>query len=586
MVVATVSGYYGFNAVHNASKTESSQARALSVLSNIEHIDRHFSDLEKLAYVSSMRGNKQLQKKFWLTTSEVLADVDNQALPLHSGDCKTCHKTLKSLKPEFNAILAGISSADNAKLNRQADMASKEKQLSTNLKKLNNSISVLDKASKTELKDASDAVDTASKKSLVIARLDRAKKFRQRILALQRYGGTLSYGIISSDPIQTQLAISNLPALIKGKGDPPPKNSNCSSCHRALISLRDQSRNLPVVADALFRSTNDSKDYSKSLDRFSAELNKSEKTMAEILVLARADVTSSMLESQKASTDLKLFMFAVYGISIVGFLCAIIYLVIWLKRRLSVFSDAIESVSNGNYPHIADLRSNDELTELARAFNTMTRKIRSNQETLTSLNQELRDMHFNTVKAFVKAIEAKDAYTRGHSENVAKYALMLGQELGLSVAELEEIHAAALLHDIGKIGIPGNILNKPGSLTSAEFKMLRTHPELSAQIVEDVPHLAKIAKIIRHHHEHYNGTGYCDGLSGEDIPYGSRILAIADAFDAMVSDRPYRMGCRREFALEEIRKNAGIQFDPEMADVFIMALSNKDEEVGDERSIA
>jgi putative nucleotidyltransferase with HDIG domain len=586
MVIATVSGYYGFTAVDNASKTESDQTRALTVLSNIEHIDRHISELEKLAYVSSMQGNKQLQEKFWLINAEVLADIDNQALPLHGSDCKTCHKTLKTLKPEFDLILADLSAVDKSKLSRQTDVSLQQKQLFSTLKKLNTSISVLDNASKTELKDVSDAADKVSKKSLIKARLDRAKKFRQRILALQRYSSTLSYGVISSDPIQIQLALVELPALIKGKGDPPPKNSSCSSCHRALIQLRDESKNLPEAATALFNTTHDGKDYAKSLERFSAELNKSKKTMMEILTLAKADVASTMHESQKASMNLRAFMLLAYGLSIIGFSSAIVYLVMWLKRRLSVFSEAIESISNGKYPYIADSRSNDELSDLACAFNSMTNKIRSNQDALTGLNQELRDLHFNTVKAFVKAIEAKDAYTRGHSENVAKYALMLGQELRLSVAELEEIHAAALLHDVGKIGIPENILNKPGSLTAAEFKTLKTHPELSAQIVEDVPHLSRIAKIIRHHHEHYDGTGYCDGLSGEDIPYGSRILAIADAFDAMVSDRPYRMGWKREFALEEIRKIAGIQFDPEMADVFVGTLSNQDEEMGEEQSIA
>jgi len=294
-----------------------------------------------------------------------------------------------------------------------------------------------------------------------------------------------------------------------------------------------------------------------------------------------------MRKADAVRQQLKLFMIELDIAVVLAFITVAFILVRWVRKRLAAFGNAIETIAEGNYSYILSVNSNDEISELAHTFNLMVGKVRSSQETLASLNQELRELHLNTVKAFVEAIEAKDPYTRGHSENVARYSLLLGQELGFSIEELEELHVAALLHDIGKIGIREEILFKPSSLTDEEYKQIMAHPDISAQIVGSIPNLANIATMIRHHHEHYDGRGYTEGLVGESIPLGSRILAIADSFDAMTSDRPYRKGCGTEEALNEIKRCAGTQFDPALAEAFIKVMDNTDiSDWGDILSIA
>lgn len=260
----------------------------------------------------------------------------------------------------------------------------------------------------------------------------------------------------------------------------------------------------------------------------------------------------------------------------------------WTRKRLATLSKAIEVVSEGNYSYILDPGAKDEIGDLIHVFNIMIGRVRSSQDKLKLLNQELRETHLSTVKAFVETIEAKDAYTRGHSENVAMYSMLLGRELGLSEEELEEIHIAALLHDIGKIGIREEVLRKKSSLSDNEYEHIKSHPIISSQIVSNIPNLAPIACIIRHHHESFNGKGYPGGLAGNEIPLGARILAIADAFDAMTSNRQYRDACSREEALSELSHCSGIQFDPELVEAFIRAITCDEETCGrgDDLSIA
>jgi putative nucleotidyltransferase with HDIG domain len=239
----------------------------------------------------------------------------------------------------------------------------------------------------------------------------------------------------------------------------------------------------------------------------------------------------------------------------------------WTRKRLSVFSTAIKAITEGDYSHTVHITANDEFADLARTFNIMVSKVNQTQASLKSL-------HLNTIKALIEAIEAKDPYTRGHSENVAKYSMLLGNELGLSPEALDRLHAAALLHDIGKIGIREEVLNKPAKLNSEEYEHIKKHPEISAQIVGSIPDLAIVASIIKHHHEHYNGQGYPDGLKGDEIPIESRILSIADTFDAMTSNRPYRQSCSKQKAFSELRKCANKQFDTELVEAFVKALKN------------
>ncbi len=187
------------------------------------------------------------------------------------------------------------------------------------------------------------------------------------------------------------------------------------------------------------------------------------------------------------------------------------------------------------------------------------------------LNDELVNVE-NAIIALATAIEAKDPYTEGHVERVASYALTLGKEVRLAPWELRALHKAAILHDVGKIGVDESILLKPGSLTEEEFNQLKTHTIIGERICRPLGRNRLILEVIRHHHERYDGKGYPDGLAGEDIPIAARIMAVVDAYDALTSDRPYRARRSQEQAVEILKQEAGKQFDPKIATAFISLL--------------
>lgn len=181
---------------------------------------------------------------------------------------------------------------------------------------------------------------------------------------------------------------------------------------------------------------------------------------------------------------------------------------------------------------------------------------------------ELTEAYTSTVRSLVTAIEAKDPYTRGHSERVAIYARRLAERIALSRADLDLLERAALLHDVGKIGIELDTLTSPAQLSAEEVRAIRQHPVIGSELVGDVEFLSDIVPIVRHHHERFDGAGYPDGLIGESIPPLARVLAVADSYDAMTSNRAYRPGMTQEQALVEIARVAGKQLDRDMARQF------------------
>ena len=188
-----------------------------------------------------------------------------------------------------------------------------------------------------------------------------------------------------------------------------------------------------------------------------------------------------------------------------------------------------------------------------------------------------------TLKALVQSLEAKDAYTRQHSQRVTQYAVELGTIMGCSAEELDAIRFGGHLHDIGKIGIRDQVLLKPGRLTDEEYEIIKQHPVIGEEIISHIGLLPLERAIIRHHHERWDGKGYPDGLAGEEIPKLSRILAVADTFDAMTSCRPYRGALCRGDAHQEIRRNAGTQFDPQVVEAFDAWMEQKGREREDSR---
>jgi len=193
------------------------------------------------------------------------------------------------------------------------------------------------------------------------------------------------------------------------------------------------------------------------------------------------------------------------------------------------------------------------------------------------LYTRMRKVYLDTIRALAAAIDAKDPYTKGHSERVAKTSVALAQELNLSGRDIENIEYTALLHDIGKIGIADNILGKNSSLTDEEFDKIKEHTIMGAKIIEPVDFLKNSYEAIYHHHERYNGAGYPDGLKGEDIPLSARIIAVADAYDAMGSDRPYRKKLSKDKILNELKDQSGKQFDPEIVKALLSVLDRERE---------
>lgn len=185
---------------------------------------------------------------------------------------------------------------------------------------------------------------------------------------------------------------------------------------------------------------------------------------------------------------------------------------------------------------------------------------------------DMRKNYFETLNVLVRAIEASDPYTSGHSMRVSAYAEAIAKQVGLPQSKIDLIKSAALLHDIGKIGIDKNILNKTGRLEKDEFETIKSHPEIGATIIADLSYLSNISDIIRHHHERNDGKGYPDGLNHDNIPLETSILTIADSFDAMTTNRPYRNSLSLETALQEIKGNEGTQFNPDIVDDAIIAL--------------
>jgi ribonuclease P protein subunit RPR2 len=210
-----------------------------------------------------------------------------------------------------------------------------------------------------------------------------------------------------------------------------------------------------------------------------------------------------------------------------------------------------------------------QLMVFARELAMLYRLERERSRELERALQGLRETYLSTMKVLAQVVEAKDATTRGHLDRTQAYGMALARRIDPALADRPELAYGFFLHDIGKVGIPESILRKRGPLSDDEWEVMRSHPALGARIVEPMRFLGEAALVIRHHHERFDGTGYPAGLRGEAIPLPARIFAVADAFDAMTSDRPYRAALPRGRALQELALARGTQFDPDVVDVFV-----------------
>jgi response regulator RpfG family c-di-GMP phosphodiesterase len=211
---------------------------------------------------------------------------------------------------------------------------------------------------------------------------------------------------------------------------------------------------------------------------------------------------------------------------------------------------------------------------------TLEAKVGDRTRQLADKHRQLKTGYIETIRALAEAVDAKDAYTRGHSERVGVYATKVAREMGMARERIERVYIAGLLHDVGKIGVRDAVITKPDRLTDEEYEEIKAHPLIGARILEPISFLADVAPCVRHHHEWYDGSmrGYPDQLRGDQIPLGSRIILVSDTLEAMTSDRPYRKGMPLEAVLSELHKYSGSQFDPVCVDAMLRLLNREGEE--------
>jgi len=241
---------------------------------------------------------------------------------------------------------------------------------------------------------------------------------------------------------------------------------------------------------------------------------------------------------------------------ILGYLFAV-----GISTPIRALAASTRAISRGEFHERAPVRGAAEISELAQTFNNMAGDIESFIARLKQAAEENRELFLGSIRMLAAAIDEKDPYTRGHSDRVAKYSVMIGQQLGLSAEELDKLRISALLHDVGKIGVDDRVLKKPGALTAEEFQIMKQHPSKGANIMRPVAQLKEMLPGIELHHEHVDGKGYPYGLKEADIPLMARIIAVSDTLAAMTTNRPYQSAKEIDDALQVIRKLAGSKFD-------------------------
>ena len=251
-----------------------------------------------------------------------------------------------------------------------------------------------------------------------------------------------------------------------------------------------------------------------------------------------------------------------------------------LARRITSplrhLAEVTSAVARGEFSTRVPVSSRNELGQLASNFNLMAAEVESFVESLRQALRENQELMLDSIRALAAAIDAKNPYTRGHSERVSQYAVAIGRHLGLNSGELQKLEIAAILHDVGKIGIEDRILLKPSALSDQEFAMMRGHVLKGAAIVSPIKRLREVLPGIRSHHENWAGGGYPDGLAGEEIPLMARIIAAADVFDAMTTHRPYQPAMVLDSVLARVRELSGTRLDPGVVEAFFAAVKAGD----------
>jgi HD-GYP domain-containing protein (c-di-GMP phosphodiesterase class II) len=281
---------------------------------------------------------------------------------------------------------------------------------------------------------------------------------------------------------------------------------------------------------------------------------------------AREDAGVTELNAQA----LKFVLVVTFAALILGYLFAV-----GISTPIRALAASTRAISRGDFRQRTPVQGAAEISELAETFNSMAGDIEQFVEQLKQAATENHDLFLGSIRMLAAAIDEKDPYTRGHSGRVAKFAVIVGQQLGLPAPELDKIRISALLHDVGKIGVDDNVLKKPGKLTPEEFDLMKQHPLKGANIMRPVAQLKEMLPGIELHHEHVDGAGYPHGLRGDAIPMMARIIAVVDTLDAMTTNRPYQTAMDLEFAMNKILALAGTKFDPAVVDALDRAVRAK-----------
>jgi HD-GYP domain-containing protein (c-di-GMP phosphodiesterase class II) len=303
---------------------------------------------------------------------------------------------------------------------------------------------------------------------------------------------------------------------------------------------------------------------------FEAPILFANNTVGTVIVGLKADT----LTAAKKAFHSKALWIAIIAMSFGA--AGTLFLASFLTAPIKRLAEGVSQVKSGGNQVEIKITSRDELGKLTSSFNEMSKMILSQKKSLEDYAQDLEVSYTSMVRILAAALDARDKYTLGHSARVAWLSLLIGKKLGLNPEELKELQMACFLHDIGKIRVPDLILSKDEDLNEEEYEIVRQHPLHGAEILNLSPSLHKYIPAVLHHHEWYNGEGYPHGLKGEEIHLYAQIVAIADAYDAMTSSRPYRRGRSKNTASREIKKFRGVQFSPRLVDIFMASLKDFD----------
>ena len=278
---------------------------------------------------------------------------------------------------------------------------------------------------------------------------------------------------------------------------------------------------------------------------------------------AREDAGVKELNAQA----LKFVIVVTFAALILGYLFAV-----GISTPIRALAASTRAISRGEFHQRTPVQGAAEISDLAETFNSMAGDIEQFIDKLKRAADQNHELFLGSIRMLAAAIDEKDPYTRGHSGRVAKYSVIIGEQLGLPAGELDKIRIAALLHDVGKIGVDDRVLKKPGSLTPEEFELMKQHPTKGANIMRPVAELKEMLPGIELHHEHVDGGGYPHGLRGDEIPLMARIISVADTLDAITTNRPYQSAMDLEFAMNRVRDLTGSKFDNAVVDALERAV--------------